>query len=225
MNFLKVFAGAGFVAIAAACGQNATADAATRGEAAAEAVKTESAKAVDAAEFVAPSGAYTADQGHRYITFTYDHQGYSAPFIRWRNWDANLDWNADEPEKSSITVTIDTSSIDTGVDKFDAHMKSADIFHVEKHPEIKFVSTAIEKTGANTGKITGDLTIKGTTKPVTVDAVFNKGAFDQRGQRHKLGFSGTATLLRSDFGVDFAVPFVGDEVKIIIETEFDEVTS
>lgn len=220
MNILKAFAGAGFIAIAAACGQNATADAATQSEAKQEAAEVDGAAAVNA-----PSGAYKADQGHRYITFTYSHQGYSTPYIRWRDWDADLNWNAEEPEKSSISVTIKAASVDTGVDKFDDHMKSADIFDIENHPEITFVSTAIEKTGSNTGTITGDLTIKGVTKPVTVAAVFNKGAFDQRGQHHKLGFSGEATVLRSDFGVDLAVPFVGDEVKIIIETEFDEVKS
>ncbi|MEL7485881.1 MAG: YceI family protein [Pseudomonadota bacterium] len=170
----------------------------------------------------APTGAYKADSGHRYITFTYDHQGFSAPFLRWRDWDATLDWNAEDPSASSVSVTIDAASIDSGVDAFDNHLKSGDFFDVENYPTITFVSTGIETTGPNTGKITGDLTIKDVTKPVVVDAKFNKGAFNERAKAHKIGFSGKANVLRSDFDVDLAVPFVGDEVSLIIEVEFDE---
>ncbi|MEM9014142.1 MAG: YceI family protein [Pseudomonadota bacterium] len=171
----------------------------------------------------APAGEYALDKGHGYITFTYDHQGYSKPFVRWRSWDATLNWNPDAPEESAIEVTIDTSSIDTGVDKFDDHMRNADLFDVEKFPEITFTSTGLERTGPNTGVLTGDLTILGVTKAIDVDMKINKAAYNQRGESHKLGFSGRATLNRSDFGVDYAVPFVGDKVKIIIEAEFDEV--
>ena len=162
------------------------------------------------------------DAGHRYITFTYDHQGYSSPYVRWRDWEGELNWNAENPEQSSISVTIDAASVDSGVDAFDDHLKSADFFEVETHPSITFVSTSVEKTGAGTGKITGDLTIKNITKPVVIDTKFNKAAFNERGQVHKIGFSGKAKVLRSDFDVDLAVPFVGDEVTIIIETEFEE---
>jgi len=91
---------------------------------------------------------------------------------------------------------------------------------VENHPEITFVSTNVEKTGDTTGKITGDLTIKGVTKPTMLDVVFNQGAFDERNNRYKLGFSGKTTVKRSDYGVDLYAPTVSDEVEIVIETEF-----
>ncbi|MEM9706402.1 MAG: YceI family protein [Pseudomonadota bacterium] len=81
---------------------------------------------------------------------------------------------------------------------------------------------AVEQTGPTTGTITGDLNIKGNVKPVTLDVTFNKADYNQRGERHKIGFSGTTKVLRSDFDVDLAVPFVGDEVSLIIEVEFDE---
>ncbi|WP_428409119.1 YceI family protein [Hyphococcus sp.] len=211
-----VFAGAAAVALAA-CGQS------SETKAASDAAANETASAqqdADAADFDAPSGEYTPDYKHRYITFSYFHQGYSYPWLRWDDWTGTLDWNADAPEDSSVSVTIQASSIDSGVDEFDGHLKGDRFFDVANHPEITFVSTAVEKTGANTGEVAGDLTIKGVTKPVTLDVVFRKGAYDERGNLYKLGFSGKTAVKRSDWGLDFAVPLVSDEVDIVIETEW-----
>ena len=82
------------------------------------------------------------------------------------------------------------------------------------------VSTNVEKTGANTGKINGDLTIKGITKPVTLDVTFRKGAYEERGNVYKLGFSGKTEINRSEWGLGAYVPVVSDEVDIVIETEW-----
>lgn len=172
--------------------------------------------------FNAPTGQYVADQTHRYITFSYSHLGFSNPYVRWRDWDATLDWNAEDPEKSSVSVTIDAASVDTGVDVFDGHMKGDTFFDVANHPEITFVSTEIKRTDDFTGTITGDLTIKGNTLPVTLETTFNKGDFVQRSNLHKLGFSAKTTVKRSDFGVDAFAPAVSDEVEIVIEVEFDK---
>ena len=168
----------------------------------------------------AASGVYTTDLKHRYITFSYSHFGYSDPWVRWRDWDATLDWNAEDPAASSVSVVINAASVDSGVDEFDGHLKGERFFDVENHPEITFVSTNVEKTGETTGKIIGDLTIKGVTKSETLDVIFNNGGFDQRKNAHKLGFSGKATVKRSDYGVDFLAPGVSDEVEIIVEAEF-----
>jgi len=221
MNFLKVSASASVLVVVAACGQNGAADAATGATVTEKQATSQPAdEAVDLS--AAPSGLYKADQGHRYITFTYDHQGFSAPFVRWRNWDADLNWNLENPSASSVSATIEAASIDTGVDEFDGHLKGEKFFDVENHPTITFVSTSLETTGPGTGKMVGDLTIKGVTKPVILDVTFNKAAFNERAKAAKIGFSGRTTVLRSDFGVDLAVPFVSDEVKIIIESEFDQ---
>ncbi len=211
MNF-KTVAFAGVAALAlASCGQSASVDATT--EAAAAPGESASAQAdADAVKSDAISGVYTTESGHRYITFSYLHQGLSRPWLRWRDWDGELTWDADAPEASSVNVTINVASIDSGVDVFDGHLTSDQWFDAAQYPEITFVSTAVEKTGANTGK--------GQTKPVTLDAVFNKGAYDERGNQYKLGFSGTTTVKRSDFGVDAYVPYVGDEVDVVIETEW-----
>lgn len=177
----------------------------------------------------AVAGSYVAEAGHRYITFSYEHQGLSYPHLRWRDWTGALQWNPKDPTKSSIKVDIVTASIDTGVDKFDEHMKSADLFDVAQFPSASFVSTKIERTGDNTGKITGDLTIKGVTKPVVLDARINGARFapnrgDATKGKYKLGFSATTAIKRSDFGMGYAVPFVGDDVSIVIEAEFESAT-
>ncbi len=166
------------------------------------------------------SGVYKTDPTHRYITFSYSHFDYSDPWLRWREWEGTLDWNADDPALSSVSVVIDAASIDSGVDVYDGHLKSDRFFDVENHPQITFVSTSVEKTGETTGKITGDLTIKGVTNSETLDVVFNNSGFDQRKNAHKLGFSGKTTVMRSDYGVDFLAPAVSDEVEVIIEAEF-----
>lgn len=170
----------------------------------------------------AESGVYVLDKEHAYITFSYLHQGYSRPFLRWRSWDANLDWNEEDPAKSKITVDIDASSIDSGVDRFDGHLKSADFFDVENHPKITFVSTKLETTGPTTGKMTGDLTVKGETKPVTLDVTFNRAAENRSGDGYRLGFSARGQVKRTELGVGKYAPFVGDDVELVIEVEFDK---
>ena len=180
-----------------------------------------SATAQDAPDPTAAiAGEYKTDSGHAYITFHYDHQGYSRPYVRWRDWSGTLNWTPENPSESAVDVTIDVASVDSGVDRFDDHLKAEDFFNAEEFPTITFKSTSIETTGPNTGTITGDLTIKGVTKPVTLDATLNRAANDDFAKAYKLGFSATGTVLRSDFGVDKYAPFVSDEVKLVIETEW-----
>ncbi len=165
-------------------------------------------------------GHYKSDQGHAYITFSYDHQGYARPWLRWRRWTGDLNWNPSAPEQSSITAVIDATSIDSGVDRFDEHLKSADFFEVATYPQVSFNSTSVTIDGSASAKIAGDLTIKGVTKPVTLDVKINRAADDDFAKGYKLGFSGKTSIKRSEFGVDKYVPFVGDDVEIIIEAEF-----
>ena len=173
----------------------------------------------------APDGLYVTDPAHRTILFSYQHQGYSVPYVRWREWTGKLKWNATKPEQSFIQVDIDASKVDSGVDAFDGHLKGEKFFDVAKHPTITFVSTSLKQKGPNTGTVTGNLTIKGVTKPATLDVTLNKAALEQRGNVHKIGFSGKGVVKRSDWGLDAAVPFVSDEVTITVEAEFVEQTA
>lgn len=199
--------------IVAACGQTASGQSET---AASSNLRSDAVQP----EFAAISGDYVTEPTHRYISFSYLHQGFSRPQLRWRDWEATLHWNAENPETSSVEVVINPTSIDSGVDELDDQIRSEQFFDIANYPEITFASTGISKISEGAGKMTGDLTIKGVTKPVTLDVKFNKDAFDERSGIYKLGFSGKTTVKRSDFGVDLYVPYVGDDVDIIIEAEF-----
>jgi len=165
-----------------------------------------------------PAGAYTSEETHAYITFQYLHQGYSRPTIRWNEFEANVDLNTEDPATSTLNVTIDASSIDSGVEKFDTHLKSPDMFDVEKYPTITFKSSSLNLAN---GTLTGDLTIKDTTKPVTLATTLNKVG-ESRDGTPMFGISATTQIKRSEVDVGYAVPFVGDDVDIIIEVEFQK---
>lgn len=216
-----------FAAIAtltlAACSKPQEAPAPAEPAASAEAEAAPAPEAAAEAPFdvsMTVPGLYKSDAGHAYITFSYDHQGYSRPWLRWRSWTGDLNWNPAAPEQSSITAVIDAASIDSGVDKFDEHLKSADFFDVAQYPQITFKSTSVTIDGPAAAKVAGDLTIKGVTKPLTLDVKINRAADDDFAKGYKLGFSGKTAIKRSDFGVDKYTPFVGDDVAIVVEAEF-----
>ncbi len=167
----------------------------------------------------APSGEYEDLAGHAYIAMSYDHQGYARPILRWGDFDASVTVDSENPENSSLEVVIDAASIDSGVERFDQHLVSADFFDVENHPEITFESTQMSQIVQGRGKVTGDLTIKGITKPVTMDVTLNKvGKHFQNGQ-DIFGISAKTMLRRDDFGVG-KYDIVGQEVEVQIEVEF-----
>lgn len=167
-----------------------------------------------------PAGDYSVDKTHAYITFTYNHQGYSTPFLRWRDWDSTLTLDPKEPSKSSVTVAIDASKVDSGVDSWDEHLVGERFFDVANHPGITFASTSLDVDADGNGTMVGDLTIKGQTHPVTLEVTFNKAGLSRRSGAQILGFSGRGEVKRSAWGLDVAVPFVSDEVQIIIEAEY-----
>lgn len=170
----------------------------------------------------APSGSYIAEATHAYIAFSYSHQGYSNPILRWSKFDGKLELDSENPENSTLMVEIPTASIDSGVPKFDEHLVSADFFDAENHPTITFKSTDMKQLYTGTGKVTGDLTIKGVTKPITLDVTLNKVGKHFRNGKDMFGISATGNLKRSEHGVDKYAP-MGDDVKLMIEVEFQKV--
>ncbi len=173
---------------------------------------------------------YAFDKGHTKILFFWNHLGMSNQSARFDDFDGTLVFDAEKPETSRIEVTIKTASVDTDVPAFDDHLRSSDFFNAEEHPEITFVSTAARKTGAKTGQVDGDLTIKGVTKPVTLDVTFNfmgehpLSAFSEnyKGAQY-VAFSARTRVLRSDFNVGLYAPLTSDTVDIMIETELRKV--
>ena len=169
----------------------------------------------------ATSGKYVMDPTHTSITFQVKHLGLSNYTGRFNTVSGDLTFDAKDPTKSILNVKIDPLSVDVNLEKLSKEIATKeDALSGVKFPEITFVSKSITKTSDTTGKITGDLTLLGVTKPVTLDAVFNGSAFNPFSKKPTLGFSATGSLKRSEFGATVWDKAVGDEVKLIIESEF-----
>jgi polyisoprenoid-binding protein YceI len=166
-----------------------------------------------------PSGKYALDSSHGYITFTYSHLGFSNPRVGFNSFDTVLDLDTDNPENSTVEVTIDAASIDSRVAEFNEHLVGADFFNTAEYPTITFRSTKVTATGDNTFDVTGDLTILGTTKPVTLTTTINKAGNHPLRNVPTVGVSASTKLVRSEWGLGAYVPAVSDEVELSIEVE------
>lgn len=166
-----------------------------------------------------PSGFYTMDKTHGYVTFSYLHKGLSRPQLRFNDVDAALMLDAKNPENSQVTVTINPASIDSGVAKFDVHLNSADFFNSAVNKTIGFKSTGFTRAGATSGTMSGELTMMGVTKTINFDVTLI-GIAD--GDTPTIGVEGRTTLKRSDFSLGKYVPYVGDEVSITVSAEFNK---
>lgn len=162
---------------------------------------------------------YVLEKPHTQILFSVSHLGFSFSHGKFTDFDGRFTFNPDTPEDGHVDVTIKTESIEMNHKKWNAHMKNADFFNVTEYPEMRFVSTKIEKTGENTGKITGNLTLLDVTKPVTLDVTYNKSGIHPFTKSYISGFSARGSLKRSDFGMNYGIPNVGDKVNLIIEVE------
>ena len=166
-----------------------------------------------------PSGTYQEDDQHAYVIFSYTHLGFSSPKVRFDDFDVTLNLDTGDPEASEIDVTIDVSSVDSGVEVFDGHLLGEEYFNLAEHPTITFESTDVAKTGDNTYDVAGELTIKGKSVPVTLAATINGAGEHPLKKIPAVGVSATGTIVRSDWGLDQYVPAVSDEVTLIIEVE------
>lgn len=181
----------------------------------------------------APSGEYALDKNHASVTLRASHFGLSHYTLRFTNLDGALNFNAEDPAQSSVTASVQTNSVRTDFPTtpnrdFDSELQNSQWFDAATYPEITFRSTAVERTGPNTGRMTGDLTIRGQSHPVTFDVTYNKSyAQHPMGPQISLiGFSARGTVLRSQYGLNVLLPAtaadvgVSDEVEVIIEAEF-----
>ncbi|NJM36210.1 MAG: polyisoprenoid-binding protein [Rhodomicrobium sp.] len=164
---------------------------------------------------------YKFDPAHTEIRFTWSHFGLSNMSGMILGYDGELKFDEANPENSALTITAKTASIWTHVDKLTEHLKAEDFFNAAKFPEISFKTTKIERTGEKTGRITGDLTIKGVTKPVTFDAQLNFKGTHPFSQKPSLGFSARTIVKRTEFDLGKYAPAVSDEIEITVETELN----
>ncbi len=207
----------------------------------AEAPQSEPAPASSAPDSeikLAKAGTYILDPAHTSVVFSVSRFGLSNYTARFPGVQATLVWDPQDASATSLTATIETASVatnyvgdykashaDSGYDSWDAQLgRDAKWLDGDAHPTITFVSTSVTPTGPDTGTVTGDLTFRGITKPVTLDVTYNGVAnFPWAPEQDKIGFSATATLNREDFGLSTFAPNIGSNVEIRIETEFAEV--
>ena len=166
----------------------------------------------------APAGHYVLDPRHASLIVRVRHMGLSHYTMRFDRFDASYDYEPAHPEASKITVTVDANSLDTG-DAAASKQFAREFLGDKLNPTITFVSTNIQATDADHGDMTGDLTLRGVTKPVTLDVTYDGTDASLIGGR-RMGFSATGVIKRSDFGSDAWQGAVGDNVQLVIEVEF-----
>ncbi|MEO0398608.1 MAG: YceI family protein [Pseudomonadota bacterium] len=165
-------------------------------------------------------GNYELDTEHAALLFKVGHLGFSSYVGRFERFDVSLQFDENDPTAARVDALIDMTSLNVANPSFSKTLQGPDWFDAEQFPDARFRSTGIEVTGDNTGVLTGDFTMHGVTKPITMDVIFNGGGYDVLRGAYILGMSATAKVKRSEFGVSKFRPLVRDTVKIEIEAEF-----
>ncbi len=167
-----------------------------------------------------PGGTYQFDKkgAHQFVTFKISHLGYSWLYGRFNDFNGTFTVDAENPENSQVTATIQTASVDSNHAERDKHLRSDDFLDVSEYPTATFKSTKIEKTGEKTAKITGDFTLHGVTKPVTLDAKL-LGYGDDPWGGYRMGLEASTTLKLADFGITYDLGPASETVEIIISVE------
>jgi polyisoprenoid-binding protein YceI len=160
---------------------------------------------------------YILEADYTQGVFRWNHLGFSSPAAQFAQGTGSLEFDAANPTKSSVTVTIPLASLNTGVPALDEDFRSTDFFDIAKFPTATFTSTKVEKgAAADQLKVTGELNLHGVTKAVTLDVTVVKVGTNPRSNLPTVGFDATTMLKRSDFGLGKYVPQVGDEIQMHI---------
>ncbi|MCU4552423.1 YceI family protein [Acinetobacter nosocomialis] len=162
---------------------------------------------------------YKIDPTHTATVFSWNHFGFSTPSANFSDIQGIIKVDNAKPANSSVNVTIPLSSVNTNVPALDKEFQQEAWFNAAKYPNITFKSTKVETKDKKHFKITGDLTVKGVTKPVVLDAVLNKQGEHPMAKVPAIGFNATTSFNRSDFGLGNYVPNVGDKITVNITTE------
>jgi polyisoprenoid-binding protein YceI len=169
---------------------------------------------------------WSIDKGHSKFTFIAEHHGLSEVDGYFKKFDGKITSSKDDLSDAVFEISIETASINTDLDMRDGHLKSEDMFNVEKFPTMTFKSTSLKKVKGNVYKMKGDLSLKGITKSVTLDVVMNGPMAhpDPKNKIPQLGIKATGKIKRSDFGLGnkLATVMVGDEIQIRATGEFQK---
>lgn len=169
-----------------------------------------------------PAGTYALETNHARVAFAIDHMGFSTWYGDFTGAKGTLTLDPKNVAGSRLDIAIPTASISTTNTVVDGELKDPTWFDAAKYPTITFRSTSVASTGADTAKVTGDLTFHGVTKPVTLDVKFHGAGANPMSKAYTVGFDATGSLKRSDFGVSKYVPLVGDKVDLIISAPFEK---
>lgn len=174
------------------------------------------------------TGTYSIDPTHSRVGFVARHAMVTKVRGSFNQFEGSGYFDAENPSNSRLQLTIQANSIDTRNADRDAHLRGNDFFDMETYPEITFASTAVEQAGGDTYRVTGDLTIKGVTKPVTVDFEYTGTATDPFGNQ-RIGFEGSTSVNRKDWGVNWNAALEAGGVlvseKVTLEFEVSAVRS
>jgi polyisoprenoid-binding protein YceI len=165
-------------------------------------------------------GAYVLDTDHGKVTWSVAHLGYSTYYGQFTGLTGTLELDPKAPERSRLAVSVPLGGVLTGSARLDQHLAAPDFFDTSKFPTATFTATKVESTSPTTARITGDLNLRGTVRPLAIDATFNQAGIHPADQRYTVGFDGRAVIKRSDFGINAYLPQLGDEVSLRIEGEF-----
>jgi polyisoprenoid-binding protein YceI len=166
------------------------------------------------------SGAYVLDPSHSKVTWSTSHLGFSTYVGQFSGVEGTLNLDSRNPARSRLVATVKTDSVGTFSDGLDRHLKTPDFFDTAKHPIATFRSTGLTLVDADTARIAGDLTLRGVPRPIVIEADFTQAGVNPLDQTYTVGFDGKARIRRSDFGVSYGLPMVGDEVTLHLAAEF-----
>lgn len=172
--------------------------------------------------FTAAITTWKSDKPHSQLSFTITHLGIADVSGTFNDFDVTITSSKKDFSDAIVELTANVGSIDTRVEQRNNHLKSADFFDVEKYPTMTFKSTSIKKTGADKYKLSGNLTIRAITKPVTMDLIYRGTVENPQSKATTAGFQLTGIIKRSDFnvGTKFPAPMLSDEVQIKADGEF-----
>ena len=166
------------------------------------------------------AGTYKVDPNHTQVVWTVNHMGITPLTGAFGASGGTLELDPANPSAAKVTVTFTVADMSTTAPAFTKHLLSADFFEAEKYPTATFTSTAVKASGT-TATITGNLTLKGVTKPVTLNAKFFGAGANPRNKKTNVGFEATTTIKRGDFGIGYGLPMVPDPVELRIYGAFE----
>jgi polyisoprenoid-binding protein YceI len=166
-------------------------------------------------------GTYAVDGGHTQVVFAYDHMGLSNNVGVIAQPTGALTLDPKNPSAAKVSVEFQVANVRTGIPALDEHLQKPEFFDGAQFPTARFESTGVKVEGTS-AEITGNLTIKGITKPVTLEAQFYGAGANPMNKKENVGFSATGAIKRSDFGMGAYVPVVGDEIELKITAAFQK---